>query len=49
MSSNRIPDFRYAMFLQAVMKATRRQLEGELLQEDITRLEDLPSYSLLSQ
>ncbi|KAL5973826.1 hypothetical protein ACLOJK_030484 [Asimina triloba] len=30
-----------------VMKATRRQLERELLLEDITRLEDMPSYSLL--
>ncbi|KAF3637956.1 putative autophagy-related protein 3-like [Capsicum annuum] len=37
------------MDFNAVMKATRRQLEGELLQEDITRLEDLPSYSLLSR
>ncbi|XP_057492037.1 uncharacterized protein LOC130777644 [Actinidia eriantha] len=37
------------MDFNAVMKATRRQLESELLQEDITRLEDLPSYSLLTQ
>ncbi|KAK3002091.1 hypothetical protein RJ639_021793 [Escallonia herrerae] len=37
------------MDFNAVMKATRRQLESELLQEDITRLEDLPSYSFLSQ
>lgn len=37
------------MDFNAVMKATRRQLEGEILQEDITRLEDLPSYSLLGR
>ncbi|XP_052170806.1 uncharacterized protein LOC127787017 isoform X3 [Diospyros lotus] len=37
------------MDFNAVMKATRRQLESELLQEDITRLEDLPSYSLLTR
>ncbi|XP_006347984.1 ELMO domain-containing protein A-like isoform X2 [Solanum tuberosum] len=37
------------MDFNAVMKATRRQLEEELLQEDITRLEDLPSYNLLSR
>ncbi|KAK2981271.1 hypothetical protein RJ640_028821 [Escallonia rubra] len=37
------------MDFNAVMKATRRQLESELLQEDITRLEDLPSYSFLSR
>ncbi|PIN18356.1 hypothetical protein CDL12_08975 [Handroanthus impetiginosus] len=35
------------MDFNTVMKATRRQLERELLQEDIARLEDLPSYSLL--
>ncbi|XP_051122604.1 uncharacterized protein LOC127245645 [Andrographis paniculata] len=35
------------MDFNAVMKATRHQLEGELLQEDVTRLEDLPSYILL--
>ena len=35
--------------LQTVMKATRRQLERELLLEDITRLEDLPSYTLLTR
>ncbi|XP_058225437.1 uncharacterized protein LOC131334442 isoform X1 [Rhododendron vialii] len=35
------------MDFNTVMKATRRQLERELLQEDITRLEDLPSYALL--
>ncbi|KAM7476247.1 hypothetical protein LguiB_023490 [Lonicera macranthoides] len=37
------------MDFNAVMKATRRQLERELLQEDITRLEELPSYALLSR
>ncbi|KAK6162671.1 hypothetical protein DH2020_002512 [Rehmannia glutinosa] len=37
------------MDFNTVMKATRRQLERELLQEDVTRLEDLPSYSLLSR
>ncbi|PIA30953.1 hypothetical protein AQUCO_05300056v1 [Aquilegia coerulea] len=36
------------MDFNAVMKSTRRQLERELLLEDITRLEDMPSYSLLS-
>ncbi|XP_047318319.1 ELMO domain-containing protein A-like isoform X2 [Impatiens glandulifera] len=35
------------MDFNAVMKATRRQLEREILQEDVTRVEDLPSYSLL--
>lgn len=33
--------------MQAVMKSTRRQLERELLLEDVTRLEDLSSYGLL--
>ncbi|XP_027113399.1 ELMO domain-containing protein A isoform X2 [Coffea eugenioides] len=37
------------MDFNTVMKATRRQLENELLQEDITRLEDLPSYRLLNR
>ncbi|KAI3495111.1 hypothetical protein L2E82_41157 [Cichorium intybus] len=37
------------MDFNAVMKSTRRQLERELLQEDVTRLEDLPSYGLLSR
>lgn len=37
------------MDFNTVMKATRRQLERELLLEDITRLEDLPSYSLLAR
>ncbi|CAH9096403.1 unnamed protein product [Cuscuta europaea] len=36
------------MEFNAVMKATRRRLETELLQDDLTRLEDLPSYNLLS-
>ncbi|XP_051122591.1 uncharacterized protein LOC127245629 isoform X2 [Andrographis paniculata] len=37
------------MDFNAVMKATRHQLERELMQEDVTRLEDLPSYILLSR
>ncbi|KAF7138397.1 uncharacterized protein LOC131331822 isoform X1 [Rhododendron vialii] len=37
------------MDFNAVMKATRRQLETELLQEGIKRLEDLPSYNLLKR
>lgn len=37
------------MEFNAVMKATRSQLERELQMEDIFRLEDIPSYSLLSQ
>ncbi|XP_058085169.1 uncharacterized protein LOC131232732 isoform X2 [Magnolia sinica] len=37
------------MDFNSVMKSTRRQLERELLLEDITRLEDMPSYSLLLQ
>lgn len=37
------------MDFNTVMKATRRQLENELLQEDVIRLEDLPSYRLLSR
>ncbi|KAJ0054663.1 hypothetical protein Pint_00084 [Pistacia integerrima] len=36
------------MDFNTVMKSTRRQLERELLLDDITRLEELPSYSLLS-
>ncbi|XP_043724954.1 ELMO domain-containing protein A-like isoform X2 [Telopea speciosissima] len=35
------------MDFNSVMKSTRRQLEMELLLEDITRLEDMPSYNLL--
>lgn len=35
------------MDFNAVMKSTRRQLERELLAEDILRIEDMPSYSLL--
>ncbi|XP_014633425.1 ELMO domain-containing protein C-like isoform X3 [Glycine soja] len=37
------------MDFNAVMKETRRQLEKELLVEDIAQLEDLPSYKLLSR
>ncbi|KAE9592162.1 hypothetical protein Lal_00013049 [Lupinus albus] len=37
------------MDFNTVMKSTRRQLEKELLLEDITRLEDVPSYRLLSK
>ncbi|CAM8904648.1 unnamed protein product [Rhodiola kirilowii] len=37
------------MDFNTVMKSTRRQLERELLLEDISLLEDLPSYSLLSR
>ncbi|KAL2892567.1 ELMO domain-containing protein A [Bienertia sinuspersici] len=37
------------MDFNSVMKATRRQLEREMMLEDIVRLEDLPSYSLLSK
>ncbi|XP_054783060.1 uncharacterized protein LOC129290338 isoform X2 [Prosopis cineraria] len=37
------------MDFNRVMKATRHQLEKELLLEDITRLEDLPSYKLLTR
>ncbi|KAK4592644.1 hypothetical protein RGQ29_016969 [Quercus rubra] len=39
------------MDFNTVMKSTRRQLEKELLEllEDITRLEDLPSYGLLTR
>ncbi|RZC86636.1 hypothetical protein C5167_029986 [Papaver somniferum] len=35
------------MDFNTVMKSTRRQLEKELLLDDITSLEDLPSYSFL--
>lgn len=37
------------MDFNSVMKATRRQVENELLLEDVTCLEDLPSYSLLTR
>ncbi|KAH6767518.1 ELMO/CED-12 family protein [Perilla frutescens var. hirtella] len=37
------------MDFNAVMKATRRQLESELLQEELRCLEELPSYRLLIQ
>ncbi|KAJ6851404.1 ELMO domain-containing protein A-like isoform X1 [Iris pallida] len=35
------------MDFNSVMKATRRQLERELLLEDVQRVEDMPSYRLL--
>ncbi|KAG0451656.1 hypothetical protein HPP92_026109 [Vanilla planifolia] len=35
------------MDFNAVMKATRRQLERELLLEDVQRLDDMPSFRLL--
>jgi hypothetical protein len=34
--------------LQTVIKSTRRQLERELLLEDIQRIEDMPSYRFLT-
>ncbi|GMH22362.1 hypothetical protein Nepgr_024205 [Nepenthes gracilis] len=37
------------MDFNTVMKSTCRQLEREILLEDITRVEDLPSYSLLAR
>ncbi|WKA05318.1 hypothetical protein VitviT2T_023292 [Vitis vinifera] len=37
------------MDFNTVMKSTRCQLERELLLEDVSRLEDLPSYSLLTR
>ncbi|XP_074592596.1 uncharacterized protein LOC141848463 isoform X1 [Curcuma longa] len=37
------------MDFNMVMKSTRRQLEHELLLEDVCRVEDLPSYSLLTR
>ncbi|XP_012567248.1 uncharacterized protein [Cicer arietinum] len=37
------------MDFNTVMKSTRRQLEKELLLEEVSRLEDLPSYKLLSR
>ncbi|XP_057979724.1 uncharacterized protein LOC131165723 isoform X1 [Malania oleifera] len=37
------------MDFNTVMKSTRRQLERELMHEEMTRLEDLPSYALLSR
>ncbi|XP_004248988.1 uncharacterized protein [Solanum lycopersicum] len=36
------------MDFNTVMKSTRRQIERELLEENIKRLEDLPSYRLLN-
>nr|KYP42482.1 ELMO domain-containing protein A [Cajanus cajan] len=38
-----------ASYMDFNVQSTRRQLEKELLVEDITRLEDLPSYKLLSR
>lgn len=35
------------LLIQAVMKLTRHQLEKELLEENIARLEELPSYAYL--
>ncbi|CAL9138474.1 unnamed protein product [Musa acuminata var. zebrina] len=35
------------MDFNTVMKSTRHQLEQELVLEDVSRIEDLPSYSLL--
>ncbi|RHN38399.1 putative ELMO domain-containing protein [Medicago truncatula] len=37
------------MDFNTVMKSTRRQLEKELLLEDLTQLEDVPSYKLLTR
>ncbi|CAN1145909.1 ELMO domain-containing protein A [Linum perenne] len=37
------------MDFNSVMKSTRRQLERELLLDDLTRLEEMPSYSLLKR
>lgn len=37
------------MDFNTVMKATRRQIERELLLEDIQRIEDMPSYKLLTR
>ncbi|KXG31103.1 ELMO domain-containing protein A isoform X1 [Sorghum bicolor] len=37
------------MDFNTVMKSTRRQLERELLIEDIQRIEDMPSYRLLGR
>ncbi|KAI4980860.1 hypothetical protein ZWY2020_021345 [Hordeum vulgare] len=37
------------MDFNTVMKSTRRQLERELLLEDIQRVEDMPSYKLLAR
>ncbi|VAI47603.1 unnamed protein product [Triticum turgidum subsp. durum] len=37
------------MDFNTVMKSTRRQLERELLIEDIQRVEDMPSYKLLAR
>jgi hypothetical protein len=33
--------------IQEILKSTRTQLERELLLDDVMRIEDMPSYSLL--
>ena len=35
------------LLLQDVLKSTRVQLEKELMMDDVLRIEDMPSYSLL--
>ncbi|KMZ67792.1 ELMO domain-containing protein A [Zostera marina] len=37
------------MDFNTVMKSTRRQLERELISEDVQRIEDMPSYRLLKR
>ncbi|CAH1441087.1 unnamed protein product [Lactuca virosa] len=37
------------MDFNTVMKSTRRQLERELLQDNVNRIEELPSYGLLTR
>lgn len=37
------------MDFNAVIKSTRRQLERELLLEDIQQIEDMPSYCFLTR
>lgn len=34
--------------MQDVLKSTRAQVERELLMDDVLRIEDMPSYALLS-
>lgn len=43
------PDQFVKQSLQTVIKSTRRQLERELLLEDIQRIEDMPSYRFLAR
>jgi len=43
------PDQIVEQSLQSVIKSTRRQLERELLLEDIQRIEDMPSYRFLAR